>query len=153
MILTGMKKLSIHWAPILKKFPLIWIAYILSVVLPVLWRKCQRVFSSCCTLAHARHAGRFDCQMSSLIPMMAEDIVAILKGHVPNPNHRDSEYLKMCAIKQIKICAKYRDMEPKASVCLSGTHGLRCIGLIPGSWQTHLDLGCNVPVFCTDLNL
>ena len=45
---------------------------------------------------------------------------------------------------QIMICAEYRDMLPRPRlVCqdLSGTPGLRPIGLSPGSWQTSLGLG------------
>ena len=48
---------------------------------------------------------------------------------------------KMYAIKQIKICAEYRDMLPRPRLDLSGTPGLRPIGLRPGSWQTSLGLG------------
>ena len=48
---------------------------------------------------------------------------------------------KMYAIKQIKICAEYRDMLPRPRLDLSGTPGLRPIGLSPGSWQTSLGLG------------
>ena len=48
---------------------------------------------------------------------------------------------KMYAIKQIKICAKYQDMLPRPRLDLSGTPGLRPIGLSPGSWQTSLGLG------------
>ena len=48
---------------------------------------------------------------------------------------------KMYAIKQIKICAEYRDMLPRPRLDLSGTHWLRPIGLSPGSWQTSLGLG------------
>ena len=40
---------------------------------------------------------------------------------------------KMYAIKQIKICAEYRDMLPRPRLDLSGTPGLRPIGLSPGS--------------------
>ena len=65
----------------------------------------------------------------------------------------------MYAIKQIKICEEYRDMLPRprldlsgtpglrpiglspGSLDLSGTPGLRPIGLSPGSWQTSLGLG------------
>ena len=47
----------------------------------------------------------------------------------------------MYAIKQIKICAEYRDMLPRPRLDLSGTPGLRPIGLSPGSWQTSLRLG------------
>ena len=48
---------------------------------------------------------------------------------------------KMYAIKQINICAEYRDMLPRPRLDLSGTPGLRPIGLSPGSWQTSLGLG------------
>ena len=48
---------------------------------------------------------------------------------------------KMYAIKQIKICAEYRDMLPRPRLDLSGTPGLRPIGLSPGSWQSSLGLG------------
>ena len=48
---------------------------------------------------------------------------------------------KMYAIKQIKICAEYRDMLPRPRLDLSGTPRLRPIGLSPGSWQTSLGLG------------
>ena len=48
---------------------------------------------------------------------------------------------KMYAIKQIKICAEYRDMLPRPRLDLSGTPGLRPIGFSPGSWQTSLGLG------------
>ena len=48
---------------------------------------------------------------------------------------------KMYAIKQIKICAEYRDMLPRPRLDLSGTPGLRPNGLSPGSWQTSLGLG------------
>ena len=58
---------------------------------------------------------------------------------VPNQTHREIE--KMYAIKQIKTCAEYRDMLPRPRLDLSGTPGLRPIGLSPGSWQTSLGLG------------
>ena len=48
---------------------------------------------------------------------------------------------KMSAIKQIKICAEYRDLLPRPRLDLSGTPGLRPIGLSPGSWQTSLGQG------------
>ena len=60
---------------------------------------------------------------------------------VPNQTHREIENEKMYAIKQIKICAEYRDMLPRPRLDLSGTPGLRPIGLSPGSWQTSLGLG------------
>ena len=61
---------------------------------------------------------------------------------VPNQTHRGMKKIrKMYAIKQIKICAEYRDMLPRPWLDLSGTPGLRPIGLSPGSWQTSLGLG------------
>ena len=61
---------------------------------------------------------------------------------VPNQTHRGMKKIrKMYAIKQIKICAEYRDMLPRPRLDLSGTSGLRSIGLSPGSWQTSLGLG------------
>ena len=50
-------------------------------------------------------------------------------------------FRKMYSMKQIKICAAYRDMLPRPRLDLSGTPGLRPIGLSPGSWQTSLGLG------------
>ena len=94
----------------------------------------------------ARHAGSFDCLMSSLILIT----MANGRGHcawwqsctVPNQTHRgNNKKRKMHAIKQIKICAEYRDMLPRPRLDLSGTPGLRPIGLSPGSWQTSLGLG------------
>ena len=57
------------------------------------------------------------------------------------PTEEWKKIRKMYAIKQIKICAEYRDMLPRPRLDLSGTHGLRPIGLSPGSWQTSLGLG------------
>ena len=63
-------------------------------------------------------------------------------SQVPNQTHRGMKIKrKMYAIKQIKICAEYRDMLPRPRLDLSGTPGLRSIGLSPGSWQTSLGLG------------
>ena len=67
-------------------------------------------------------------------------ILAVLQSSQPNPQ-RNEKKRKMYAIKQIKICAEYRDMLPRPRLDLSGTHGLRPIGLSPGSWQTSLGLG------------
>ena len=111
---------------------------------PVLWHKCQRVFTwASCT--SARHAGSFDCLMTSLILITMDSG----RGHcawwqsckVPNQTHRGIKKWKMYAIKQIKICAEYRAMLPRPRLDLSGTPGLRPIGLSPGSWQTNLGLG------------
>ena len=97
----------------------------------------ESILKASCT--SARHAGSFDCLMASLILIT----MANGRGHcawwqsctVPNQNHRgNNTKRKMYAIKQIKICAEYR-------VDLSGTPGLRPIGLSPGSWQTSLGLG------------
>ena len=60
---------------------------------------------------------------------------------VPNQIHRAKKKRKMYAIKQIKICEEYRDMLPRPRLDLSGSPGLRPIGLSPGSWQTSLGLG------------
>ena len=67
-------------------------------------------------------------------------ILAVLQSSQPNPQ-RNEKMRKMYAIKQIKICAEYRDMLPRPRLDLSCTPGLRPIGLSPGSWQTSLGLG------------
>ena len=138
-LLTGM--LSIHLVLVLitshwyRFYP-----FYLSISL-VLLHKCQGVFSrASCT--SARHAGSFDCLMTNLILITMDNV----RGHcawwqsckVPNQTHK---WLKMYAIKQIKICAEYWDMLPRPRLDLSGTPGLRPIGLSPGSWQTSLGLG------------
>ena len=110
-----------------------------------LWHKCQRVFwwASCTS---ARHAGSFDCLRTNLILIIMDNG----RGHcaycqsckVPNQTHRGIKKIwKMYTIKQIQICAEYRDMLPRPRLDLSGTPGLRPIGLSPGSWQTSLGLG------------
>ena len=125
-----------------ENFLLIHISSILSVIFIRLWLKRQRVFwwPSCTS---ARHAGSFDCLMTSLILIKMDNG----RGHsaywqscrVPNQTHRGMKTIwKIYAIKQIKICAEYRDMLPRPRLDLSGTPGLRPIGLSPGSWQTGL---------------
>ena len=57
------------------------------------------------------------------------------------PTEEWKKIRKMYAIKQIKICAEYRDMLLRPRLDLSGTPRLRPIGLSPGSWQTSLGLG------------
>ena len=54
----------------------------------------------------------------------------------------------MYAIKQIKICAEYRDMLPRPRLDLSGTPGLRPIGLSPGPvfYLVFLKLFLRLPV-------
>ena len=104
----------------------------------------ESILKASCT--SARHAGSFDCLMASLILITMDNG----RGHcawwqsctVPNQTHKENnKKRKMYAIKQIKICAEYRDMLPKPRLDLSGTPGLRPIGLSPGSWQTSLGLG------------
>ena len=94
----------------------------------------------------ARHAGSFDCLMTSLILITMDNgrgrCAYWQSCKVPNQTHRGmKKNRKMYAIKQIKICAEYRDMLPRPRLDLSGTPGLRPIGLSPGSWQTSLGLG------------
>ena len=67
-------------------------------------------------------------------------ILAVLQSSQPNPQG-NGKIRKTYAIKQIKICAEYRDMLPRPRLDLSGTPGLRPIGLSPGSWQISLGLG------------
>ena len=118
-----------------ENFLLIQISSILSVIFTRLWLKCQRVFwwASCTS---ARHAGSFDCLMTSLILITMD----IGRGHcaywqsckVPNQTHRGMEKnSKMHAIKQIKICAEYRDMLPRPRLVCQEP-GLRPIGRSPG---------------------
>ena len=66
-------------------------------------------------------------------------MMAVLHSSQPNPQ-RNKQKRKMYAIKQIKICAEYRNMLPGPRLDLSGTPGLRPIGLSPGSRQTSLGL-------------
>ena len=60
---------------------------------------------------------------------------------VPKPIPQRNKNREMYAIKQINICAEYCDMLPRPGLDLSGTLGLRPIGLSTGSWQTSLGLG------------
>ena len=66
-------------------------------------------------------------------------ILTVLQSSQPNPQRNKRR--KMYAIKQINICAEYRDMLPRPRRDLSGTPRLRPIRLSPGSWQTSLGLG------------
>ena len=95
----------------------------------------ESILKASCT--SARYAGSFDCLMASLILITMDNG----RGHcawwqsctVPNQTHKENnKKRKMYAIKQIKICAEYRDMLPRPRLDLSGT---------PGSWQTSLGLG------------
>ena len=50
-------------------------------------------------------------------------ILAVLQSSQPNPQRKEKKNRKMYAIKQIKICAEYRDMLPRPRLDLSGTPG------------------------------
>ena len=67
-------------------------------------------------------------------------ILAVPQISQPNPQ-RNKKIRKLYAIKQIKICAEYRDMLPRPRLDLSGTPGLRPIRLSAGFWQTSIGLG------------
>ena len=124
-----------------ENFPLIQISPILSVIFSSLWHECQRVFWWA-SYTSARHAGSFDCLMTSLILITMDNVIlAVLQSSQPNPQRNKNKYRRVYVIKQIKICAEYRDMLPRSWLDLSGTPGLRPIGLSPGSWQTSLGLG------------
>ena len=121
------KKLSIHLVLVLKTSHWYRFHPFYLSISPVLWHKCQIIFSwASCT--SARHAGRFDCLMTSLILITMDND----RGHcaylqsckVTNQIHRGMQKRKMHAIKQIKICPEYRDMLPRPRLDLSGTPGL-----------------------------
>ena len=98
-----------------------------------------------CRCTSASYPGRFDCLMSSLILIAIDNARGLCTWwqfcNVPNQTHRGIENCKMYAIKQIGICAEYQDILPRRRLDLSGTPGLRPIGLSQGSWQTSLGLG------------
>ena len=94
--------------------------------------------SSCCP--SARHAGRFDCLMSTEQPHSDNNeqwqggtVHGGSSARFPTKPTEKLKIEKMYAIKQIKICAEYRDMLPRPWLDLSGAPGLRPIGLSPGS--------------------
>ena len=109
-----MRKDSIHLAPGLIILPLVRILFNLSATFIILWRKCQRMFPSWCTLrvfpphyalGLQKDAGRFDC----LDEHTMEGTVAVLK-------FRNWE---IHAIKQIQICAVCGGMVPRPQLfCL-----------------------------------
>ena len=127
-----------------ENFLLIQISSILSVIFTRLWLPesvliSQLHFSKACwelwlseDQPHSDYNGQWQ---------MALCILAVLQSSQPNPQRNEKKNRKMYAIKQIKICAEYRDMLPRPRLDLSGTPGLRPIGLSPGSWQTNLGLG------------
>ena len=126
-----------------ENFPLIQISSILSVMFTRLWLKCH-------VLMGQLHIGTafWELWLSDDQPhsdyngqwQRALCILAVLQTPQPNPQ-RNEKKRKMYAIKQIKICAEYRDMLHRPRLDLSSTPGLRAIGLSPGSWQTSLGLG------------
>ena len=84
----------------------------------------------------ARHAGSFDCLMTSLILITMDNG----RGHcawwqsckVPNQTHRGIKKMKnVCSIKKIKICAEYQDMLPRP----------RLVYQVHLGWLTSLGLG------------
>ena len=146
-LLTGMQTTlhSLGWCS--KNIQLIQISSILSVNFLSMWHKCHRVFWWA-SFASARHAGNFwlsdDHHHSDHNGQWQKALCILAVQQSPQPNpQRNKRNWKMYAIKQIKICAKYRDMlpRPRLDLDLSGTPGLRHIGLSPGSWQTSLGLG------------
>ena len=129
-----------------ENFLLIQISSILSVIFTRLWLKMpenvlmgQLHLSKACwelwlsgDQPHSDYNGQWQRALC---------ILAVLQSSQPNPQRKGKIFRKMYAIKQIKICAEYRDMLPRPRLDLSGTPGLRPIGLSPGSWQTSLGLG------------
>ena len=92
---------------------------------PVLWHKCQRVCTSFAPVVPQQG------MMGDLIGWWLTSFW--LPETMAEGTHRGMEKRKMCAIKQIKICAEYRDMLPRLRLDVSGTLELRPIGLSPGS--------------------
>ena len=100
-LLTGMIKYLHSLGSCAEIFSLIQISSILSVIFTRLWLKCQRVFwwPSCTS---ARHAGSFDCLMTSLILITMDSG----KGHcaywqsckVPNRIHRGMKKIGKCML-------------------------------------------------------
>ena len=128
-----------------ENFPLIQISSILSVNFTSLWHKCQSVLmgqlllSKACWelwLPEGQPHSDYNGQWQRALCMLA-----VLQSSQPNPERNIKKKWRMYAIKQIKICAEYRDMLPRPRLDLSGTPGLQPIGLSPGSWQTSLGLG------------
>ena len=121
---TGMQKTLDSFGFCTENYPLIQISSILSVNFPRLWHKCQRVFwwTSCTS---ARHAGSFDCLMTSLILITMdnsrEHCACWQSRKVPIQTHRGIKKWKMYAIKQIKVCAEYRDMLTRPRLDFSDT--------------------------------
>ena len=94
-----------------------------------LWKACWEIWLSD-GQPHSDYSGQWQIALC---------IVSALQSSQPIPQ-RNRTNSKMYTIEHIKICAE-RKMLPKPRLDLSGTPGLRAIGLSPGSWQTSLDLG------------
>ena len=101
------KKLSIHLVLVMKTSHWYRFHPFYLSISPVLCHKCQRMFSwASCT--SARHAGSFECLMTSLDHsdyngqwQWALCMLAVLQSFQPNPQR--NERRKMYAIKKIKI--------------------------------------------------
>ena len=92
----------------------------------------------------AKHAGRLDCLMTSLILITMYNgrghyMVAVLQSS--QRKSQRNEKMENVRYKKTKIRAEYRDMLPRPRQDLSGTRWLRPIGLSPGSWQNNHGLG------------
>ena len=146
-----MKKLSFTWLLYWKTSHWYWSHPFYLSVSPFLWQKCQKVLSSCYISAHAMHAGRFDCLMSSLILMtMSNGRVhwgsPECKDPKPNPQRNwklENVYCKLCRIPW--HCTQSLGRFVRYTWPLA-------TDLSPGSLQIRLGLGYHVPVFCTVLN-
>ena len=122
-----------------------------------LWHKCKKV-------SHPAALHQFMLGVLGNLIVFHNCLIVIINGQMalsagshetqgsqPNPQ-RNWKWKKMYVIKN-KICAEYRGMIPMASAALSGTPGLRPIGLSPDKSALALGLGYHVLLFCTDLNL
>ena len=128
-----------------ENFPLIQISSILSVIFNRLWFECQSVLVDQLHLKQGMLGALIVWWPASfwLQWTMAEGTVHTgSPAKFPTkPTEEWKKNRKMYAIKQIKICAEYRDMLPRPRLDITGTPVLRPIGLSPGSWQTSLGLG------------
>ena len=110
-----------------------------------------------CTLTHTRHTRRFDCPMSSLIPMTMDNnkwYCGSPKMQVSQSNpQKNWKFKNHMLCNKHNICAEYLGMVTKAPDSSSGTSGVRPVCLSSDSWQTRVGLVYHTQVFCTDLNL
>ena len=86
-LLTSIKKkLAIYLTSVLKNCPLIWIVSIFLSVSPFLLHKRHRVWSSCCTLTHARYvnlSGTPGLRLSASAQVPDKPALALGTYHVP----------------------------------------------------------------------